>query len=203
MTVVTYLGSLVQLCCGGRGTLKISTASMCRECSQRMDHTGFDRPRQHVLPRSILPRLQGALQDPDGLCILCPSQAQVIRVTGCLASALSQVGRVSYTPPRSWPLGFSGAPLRHSIRHTVCLLWGADLRLWHSWNLWTVQDPRKMCLATGSPLRVCWKMWSLAEIAAAPCLAALAVANLPLCLQGGKALNGSWLVLLFFFFVIL
>ena len=35
-----------------------------------------------------------------------------------------------------------------------------------------------------------------AKIAAAPCLPALAISGLPLCLQGGRALNSSWLVLL-------
>ena len=37
-----------------------------------------------------------------------------------------------------------------------------------------------------------------AEIAAAPCLRALAVSRLPLCLQGGRALYGSWLALLWY-----
>ena len=125
-------------------------------------HWVWHSSRQHVLPRSILLRLQGALHKMhNGLCILCPSQAQAIQVTGCLASALSQVGYISYVPPRSWLLGFPGAPHRHSLGCAMCLLWGADLRLWHSWQMWTAQDPRKMCLATGSPLRVCWKIWSL------------------------------------------
>ena len=128
--MATYLGSLVQLCCGEGGTLKINTASTRGERSQWMGLTvGLTQPRQHVLPRSIVLRLQGALQDPDGLCILCPSQAQAIQVTGCLVSALSQVGHVSYAPPCSWPLGFPGAPHRHSLRCAMCLLWGADLRL--------------------------------------------------------------------------
>ena len=80
-------------------------------------------PRQHVLPRSTLLRFQVALQghcpkwalclmqfpglshsgswvfcrgtDPDGLCILCPSQFQAAQVTWCLVSTLSQVGCVS------------------------------------------------------------------------------------------------------------
>ena len=37
-----------------------------------------------------------------------------------------------------------------------------------------------------------------AEIAVAPCLPALAVTHLYLCLQGGRALNSSWLVLLWY-----
>ena len=30
----------------------------------------------------------------------------------------------------------------------MCLLWGADLRLWHSWWMSTIQDARKTWLAT-------------------------------------------------------
>ena len=37
-----------------------------------------------------------------------------------------------------------------------------------------------------------------AKIAAAPCLLALAISRLPLCLQGGRALYGSWLALLWY-----
>ena len=39
--VVTYLGSLVQSCCGEGGTLQTNITGMCGECSQCMDHTGF------------------------------------------------------------------------------------------------------------------------------------------------------------------
>ena len=50
-----------------------------------------------------------------------------------------------------------------------CLLWGADLRLRPSWQMSTVQDPRKTWLATGSLLTVRWRMpVSGAEIV--PCL---------------------------------
>ena len=67
----------------------------------------------------------------------------------------------------------------------VCLLWGADLRLRHSWQMSTVQDPRKTWLASGSLLAVWWRMLVPgAEIAAASCPAALAVTHLPLCLWG-------------------
>ena len=39
-------------------------------------------------------------------------------------------------------------PREHRLRCAVCLLWGADLRLWPSWRMSTVQDPRKTWLAT-------------------------------------------------------
>ena len=51
----------------------------------------------------------------------------------------------------------------------------------------TIQDPRKTWLATGSLLTVWWKMpLSGAESAAAPCLLALAVTRLALCLLVGR-----------------
>ena len=43
----------------------------------------------------------------------------------------------------------------------MCLLWKADLRLRPSWQMSTIQDPRKMWLATGSLLTVWWRMPSL------------------------------------------
>ena len=39
--VVTYLGSLVQLCCGEGGTLQTNITGMCGECSQCMDTLGL------------------------------------------------------------------------------------------------------------------------------------------------------------------
>ena len=39
--MVTYLGSLVQLCCGEGGTLQTNITDMCGECSQCLGHTGF------------------------------------------------------------------------------------------------------------------------------------------------------------------
>ena len=67
-------------------------------------------------------------------------------------------GLCSYSPPWSWSLGFLGAPLEHSPSCLMCLLWGADLRLWHSWQMSTFQDPWKMWLATGSLVTVWYRM---------------------------------------------
>ena len=67
----------------------------------------------------------------------------------------------------------------------MCLLWGPHLRLQPSWQMSTIQDPRKTWLATGSLLTVWWRMLvSGAELA--PCLQALAVPCLPLCFQRGE-----------------
>ena len=118
--MVTYLGLLVQLCCGEGGTLQTSITGMCGECMQCMDHTGFApahgacaflvytaqapgcsegelskvAPVLHALPRSKLLRLRFSdISQRHRLgwaCILCPSQVQGAQVTRCLASALSQ-----------------------------------------------------------------------------------------------------------------
>ena len=39
--VITFLGSLVQSCCGEGGTLQTNTTGMCEECSQCFSHTRF------------------------------------------------------------------------------------------------------------------------------------------------------------------
>ena len=39
--MVTYLGSLVQLCCGEGGLLQTNITGMCGKCSQCLGHTGF------------------------------------------------------------------------------------------------------------------------------------------------------------------
>ena len=84
-------------------------------------------PAFGAFPRSRLLRSSSAL--PDGFCVLFPSQVQAIQATGCLVSALCQVGCVSDAHPWSQPLGFLGVPQRHSPMCAVCLLWRADLRL--------------------------------------------------------------------------
>ena len=121
--MVTYLGSLIQLCCGEGGTLQTNITGMCGECSQCMDHTGFAQAHSmfflvlhcsgcRVLCRAlskvdpvfhVLPSLSRSGSwvfckgtDPDGLWVLCPSQVQTAQATSCLASALSQVGLASY-----------------------------------------------------------------------------------------------------------
>ena len=59
--------------------------------------------------------------------------------------------------PASW---FLRCTTRAHPRCAVCLLWGADLRLWHSWQISTLQDPR-MWLAAWSLLTVWCKVQSL------------------------------------------
>ena len=101
------------------------------------------------------------------------------------------------TTSLSWQLGFLGLQQEHCLRYAACLLWGADLRPQPSWQMSTVQDPRKMWLAAGSLLTVWWRMpVSVAEIS--PCLQALAVACPPLCLRWGEGSVHSWLTLLWY-----
>ena len=98
--MVTYLGSLVQLCCGEGGTLQTNTTGMCGECSQWMDHTGF-APAHGVCA-----------------CLGLHSQAP-----GCSSGALSKVGPAFCTLPRSNLLRFRflGTPQRHRFSW-VCVL---------------------------------------------------------------------------------
>ena len=122
--MVTFLGSLVQLCCGEGGTLQTNITGMCGECSQCLGHTGFAPihsvcafpvytvqvpscsagelskagPGLHTLPRSKLLRFMFS-DTPQRhrlgwACILCPSQVQAAQATRCLASTLSPGGAV-------------------------------------------------------------------------------------------------------------
>ena len=114
--MVTYLGSLAQLCCGEGGTLQTNITGVCGECSQCLGHTGF--PPAHsaswvytakapgcsagalskvgpafcVLPRSKLLRFR--FSGLGWACVLCPSQVRAAQATRYL-SALSQVGCAS------------------------------------------------------------------------------------------------------------
>ena len=158
--MVTNLGSLVQLCCVEGGTLQTSITGMCGELTVDGPHWVSHSPRWHVLPRSTLLRLQGALQ---GHCPkwalgfmhfpgLSCSGSRVLRTgtdpagqaTRCLGRALSQVGRASYSPPWSRLLSSPDVQQEHSLRSVMCPLWRTDLRLQPYWQMSTVQDPRQM-----------------------------------------------------------
>ena len=55
--MVTYLGSLVQSCCGEGGTLQINITGVFGECSQCMDHTGFASAQSLVALASLVAQL--------------------------------------------------------------------------------------------------------------------------------------------------
>ena len=59
--VVTFLGSLLQSCCGEGGALQTNIPGVCGERSQCLGHTGFAPLTAHVLSLSTLLRLQVAL----------------------------------------------------------------------------------------------------------------------------------------------
>ena len=120
----------------------------------------------------------------DWVCILCPSPVRAAQATMCLANSLSQVGCVLITS-LSQLLSLPGAPWEHHLRCAICLLWGADLWLQPSRQMPTFQDPRKIWLATGSRLTVWWTM-PVSGAKIAPCLPALAVSRLLLCIWWGE-----------------
>ena len=81
--MVTYLGSLVQLCCWEGGTLQTNITGICGECSQCLGQTGFA---------------------PDhGMCAFLVYTAQA---PGCSAGELSKAGPGLHALPRSKLLRF-------------------------------------------------------------------------------------------------
>ena len=122
--MVTYLGSLVQLCIGEGRTLQTNITGVCGEYSQCLGHTGFAPahsmcaflvytaqapgcsagelskadPGLYALPRSKLLRFRfsGTPQRHklSWACVLCPSQVRAAQTTRCLVSSLSPGGTV-------------------------------------------------------------------------------------------------------------
>ena len=145
--MVTYLGSLVQLCWAGGGTLQTNITGVCGKCSQCMDHTGFAPahgacaflvctaqapgcsagelskagPAFRALPRSKPFRFSDTPQRHrlGWACILCPSQVRAAQVTRCLASALPQVGGASCYLPGPW-CSFPGCAAR-ALSQVCCV----------------------------------------------------------------------------------
>ena len=182
-------GHLFRLTClvvlwGGRGTANKYHWHVWGVLAVEGPHWVCHSPRRRVLPGSTLLRLQGALQghcpkwalcfihfpglshsgpqvlhkatDPEGLWVLCPSLVQPTQDTGCLASTRWAMNFMHFPGLAAWFPRWG-----YSSRCAVWLLWGADLRPWHFWQMWTAQDPRKTRLATGSLLTVWWKLQSL------------------------------------------
>ena len=145
--MVTYLGSLVQCCCGEGGTLQTNTTGMCGECSQCLGHTGF--------------------APAHGVCAFLVYTAQA---PGCSAGELSKAGPEFCAPPRSKPLSFrfSGTPQRQTRLGLCCVpfpglsISGDEVLGKHTLPRWMVhlitstvpvtQFPR---CAVGAPSQVC------------------------------------------------
>ena len=84
--VATYLGSLVQLCCGGRA-LQTNTTCICRECVHWMDHSGFATAQGSVY--FLRPHCSGSMvlykgTIPSGPCALCIPRSNTLRFSGSL-----------------------------------------------------------------------------------------------------------------------
>ena len=109
--MVTYLGSLVQSCCGEGGTLQTNITGMCGECSQCACSVGATLG----LP-------------PLTVCVL--SQFTLLRLR-LLCLQLSEVGPGLRVLPRSKPFRFrfrfSGTPQRHRLSWT-CVLCPSHVR---------------------------------------------------------------------------
>ena len=157
--MVTYLGSLVQLCCGEGGTLQTNITGVCGECSQCLGHTGFAPaygmcafpvytaqapgcsagelskvgPGLCALPRSKLLRFRfsGTPQryKLGWACVLCPSPGLRNSGNRCLVSTLSQVYNVSYHLPGP-SCSISWVRCKSAVSGVPCVFsGGADLRL--------------------------------------------------------------------------
>ena len=144
--VVTFLGSLVQLCFGEGGTLQTNITGVCGECLQCFSCTGFAHSMCAFMvysfqalgccARNCLRQALGCIHFP-GLShsgsgsqvlhkgtdsvgpALCPSQVRTAQATRCLASALSPGVWCVLSPPRSQLLGFLGAQLDSYLRCAV------------------------------------------------------------------------------------
>ena len=124
---VTYLGSLVQLCCGEGGTLQTNIAGVCVGSACSVWTRG---PCCDLCQRVFclgLPQLKAA----------CASRVYTAQAPGCSARALSEVGPTFHTFPRSKSVRFLCTLQGH--RHgLVCIL--------HPSQLWAIQVTR--CLAS-------------------------------------------------------
>ena len=133
--MVTYLGSLVQLCCGEGGTLQTNITGVCGECLQHLGHAGV-APAHGVCAFPVytaqapgcsagncLKQALGCVHFPglsrsgSGSWVLhkgtdsCPSQVRAAQATRCLPSALSPgaVHLITSPVPAPW---FPGCTVR-------------------------------------------------------------------------------------------
>ena len=107
MKVVTYLGSLVQLCYGEGRTLQTSITGMCGECSECLGHTGF--------------------APTHGVCAFPVYTAQA---PGCSRGKLSKAGHGCMHFPGLSRFRFSVTPQRHRLGWAcvLCLPRSEELR---------------------------------------------------------------------------
>ena len=118
--VVTYLSSLVQLCCGEGVALQTNITGVCGECSQCLGHTGF-APAHNV----------------------CAFPVYTAQAPGCSVGKLSKAGFGLCALPRSKLLRFrfSGTPQRHRL-WWACNLSPSQIRAAPATRCWWVHSPR-------------------------------------------------------------
>ena len=141
--VVTYLGSLVQLCCGEEHCKQISLA--CVGSARSVWATlGLLLLTACVLSQSTLLRLQVAQQgnclklaldyvhfpglshSGSGSWVLHKGTDLVGPAICALPRSLSLGMWCVFSPPWSQLLGFLGGQWEHHLRYAMCLFWGAD-----------------------------------------------------------------------------
>ena len=170
--MVTFLGSLVQLCCGEGGTLQTNITGVCGECFQCLGHTGF-APAHGVCAFPVY-TAQGlgcsgwnCLRLALG-CMHFPGLSRSSSGTWALHKGADSVGPTFCILPRSEQLRWRGAWRAQSLRlitsavpanrfsgcttsapSQVCrvslleLISGCDFPL----RMLTVQNPKKSWLA--------------------------------------------------------
>ena len=185
--VATYLGSLVQLCCGREGhtwvcgsahsgwtTLglpqsKVACASrvytaQSPSCSTRhyskweLCFVHFPLPALRGLSHSGSRVLHKARTRMDRVLCALPRSAQLRRTGAWWVNCSRRAMHLNHPPgPGHSVLGCT-ARAESQVCHVSPM---GSWSLLHCWQMSTIQDPRKTWLATGSLLTVWWKMWFL------------------------------------------
>ena len=167
--MVTFLGLLVQSCCGEVGNLQTNITGVCGECSQCLSHTGFAPTHGMCASQALCCSVRNCLRWDLG-CTHFPGlscsgsvsrvlykgadsvwpafcalpRSEQLRRRGAWQAHSPHVGLCILSPPPLKLLSFLGARTAGApSRCAVCLLWGADLWLRPSWRTSTVQGPRK------------------------------------------------------------
>ena len=141
--MVTYLGSLVQLCCGEGRTLQTNITGMCEECLQCLGHTGF-APAHGMCAFPVYTAQAPGCSTGElskarpGLCALprskplrfrfwvTPQRCRLSWASFCALPRSKQLRRPGVwcvlSPPQSQLLGFLGAHREYHLRCAMRLL---------------------------------------------------------------------------------
>ena len=133
--MVTYLGSLVQSCCGEGGTLQTNITGVCGECLQCLGHTGFAPTHS-----------------------MCAFPIYTAQAPGCSAGELSKEGPGLHELPRSKPLRFrfSGISQRHKLGWACVLCPSQVLAAQATRCVSRVHSPGGWCVLITSPVPIPW-----------------------------------------------